>query len=98
MTRLERLWHVVLPQALKLTVPPMSGVYVMIIKSTAILSVIGISELTRQGEISILRFPRDVLFIYGLIAAMYFVYCYPVLRFARWAERRLGAARIVDLD
>ena len=92
MTRLERLWHVVLPQALKLTVPPMSGVYVMIIKSTAILSVIGISELTRQGEISILRFPRDVLFIYGLIAAMYFVYCYPVLRFARWAERRLGGA------
>ncbi|MET0531602.1 MAG: amino acid ABC transporter permease, partial [Microvirga sp.] len=30
MTRLERLWYVVLPQALKLTVPPMSGVYVMI--------------------------------------------------------------------
>lgn len=98
MTRLERLWYVVLPQALKLTVPPMSGVYVMIIKSTAILSVIGISELTRQGEISILRFPRDVLFIYGLIAAMYFVYCYPVLRFARWAERRVGGAKIVDLD
>jgi polar amino acid transport system permease protein len=98
MNRLERLWHVVLPQALKLTVPPMSSVYVMIIKSTAILSVIGISELTRQGEVSILRFPRDILFIYGLIAFMYFLYCYPVLRFARWAERRVGAARIVDLD
>jgi polar amino acid transport system permease protein len=98
MNRLQRLWYVVLPQALKLTVPPMSGVYVMIIKSTAILSVVGISELTRQGEVSILRFPRDVLFIYGLIAAMYFVYCYPVLRFARWAERRVGAARTVDLE
>jgi polar amino acid transport system permease protein len=98
MNRLQRLWHVVLPQALKLTVPPMSSVYVMIIKSTAILSVVGISELTRQGEVSILRFPRDILFIYGLIAFMYFLYCYPVLRFARWAERRVGAARIVDLD
>jgi polar amino acid transport system permease protein len=98
MSRLQRLWYVVLPQALKLTVPPMSGVYVMIIKSTAILSVVGISELTRQGEVSILRFPRDVLFIYGLIAAMYFIYCYPVLRFARWAERRVGAARPVDLE
>src|SRR4051812_28383788 len=75
MTRLERLWYVVLPQALKLTVPPMSSVYVMIIKSTAILSVIGISELTRQGEVSILRFPRDILFIYGLIALIYFIYC-----------------------
>jgi polar amino acid transport system permease protein len=98
MNRLQRLWHVVIPQALKLTVPPMSGVYVMIIKSTAILSVVGISELTRQGEVSILRFPRDVLFIYGLIAFIYFLYCYPVLRFARWAERRVGAARTVDLD
>lgn len=98
MNRVQRLWHVVLPQALKLTVPPMSGVYVMIIKSTAILSVIGITELTRQGEVSILRFPRDVLFIYGLIAAIYFCYCYPVLRFAKWAERRVGGARIVDLD
>lgn len=98
MNRLQRLWYVVIPQALKLTVPPMSGVYVMIIKSTAILSVVGISELTRQGEVSILRFPRDVLFIYGLIAFIYFLYCYPVLRFARWAERRVGAARTVELD
>lgn len=98
MTRVQRLWYVVIPQALKLTVPPMSSVYVMIIKSTAILSVVGISELTRQGEVSILRFPRDVLFIYGLIAFIYFLYCYPVLRFARWAERRVGASRTVDLD
>jgi polar amino acid transport system permease protein len=98
MTRIERLWHVVLPQAVKLTIPSMSGVYVMIIKSTAILSVIGISELTRQGELAILRFPRDILFIYGMIAATYFVYCYPVLRFARWAERRIGAARVARLD
>jgi polar amino acid transport system permease protein len=98
MTRLQRLWHVVLPQALKLTVAPMSGVYVMIIKSTAILSVVGISELTRQGEIAILRYPRDILFIYGVIAAIYFLYCYPVLRFARWMERRVGSARPTELD
>lgn len=98
MTRLERLWHVVLPQAVKLTIPSMSGVYVMIIKSTAILSVIGISELTRQGELAILRFPRDILFIYAMIAAVYFLYCYPVLRFARWAEAKVGAARVARLD
>ena len=98
MTRLQRLWHVVLPQALKLTVAPMSGVYVMIIKSTAILSVVGISELTRQGEIAILRYPRDILFIYGVIAAIYFLYCYPVLRFARWMEKRVGSARPTELD
>lgn len=96
--RIPVLVLVILPQALKLTVPPMSGVYVNIIKNTAILSVIGISELTRQGEITIMRYPRDVLFVYGLIAAIYFVYCYPVLRFTRWAERKVGGTRHIDLD
>lgn len=93
MSRLQAIRHVILPQALKLTVPPMSSVYVMIIKSTAILSVIGVSELTRQGEIAILRHPRDILFIYGVVALIYFVYCYPVLRFARWAEKKVGTAQ-----
>ncbi|MDG4897514.1 amino acid ABC transporter permease [Mesorhizobium sp. WSM4976] len=96
--RIPILVLVVLPQALKLTVPPMSGVYVNIIKNTAILSVIGISELTRQGEISIMRFPSDVLFVYGVIALIYFIYCYPVLRFTRWTERRVGATRFINLD
>ncbi|HEY4193033.1 MAG TPA: amino acid ABC transporter permease [Mesorhizobium sp.] len=96
--RIPILCLVVLPQALKLAVPPMSGVYVNIIKNTAILSVIGISELTRQGEISIMRFPRDVLFVYGLIALIYFIYCYPVLRFTRWAERKVGGGRLINLD
>lgn len=96
--RIPILGLVILPQALKLTVPPMGGVYVNIIKNTAILSVIGISELTRQGEISIMRFPRDVLFVYGLIALIYFAYCYPVLRFTRWAERKVGGTRFINLD
>lgn len=90
MTKFQRLYHVVLPQALKFTIPPMASVYVIVIKSTSILSVIGISELTREGEIAILRMPGDIMYIYGLIALFYFVFCYPVLRFARWAETRVG--------
>ena len=98
MTKLQAMWYVILPQALRLTIPPMSGVYVIIIKSTAILSVVGLAELTRQGEISILRFPGDILLIYGLVALLYFVYCYPVLRFTDWAERRVGGGVRVSLD
>lgn len=89
MSKAQTLYHIVVPQAIKLTVPPMASIYVIVIKSTAVLSVIGLAELTRQGETSILRMPGDTMFIYGLIAALYFVYCYPVLRFASWAEKRL---------
>lgn len=97
MSKVQSLCYVVLPQALRMTIPPMSGVYVIIIKSTAILSVVGLTELARQGEISIHRFPGDVLLIYACVALLYFVYCYPVLRFTDWAEKRLGGVK-VSLD
>ena len=90
MSKAQAYRYVVIPQALKLTIPPMASVYVIVIKSTAVLSVIGIAELTRQGEIGIMRMPGDIMFIYSLIAAFYFVYCYPVLRFSKWAEGRFG--------
>ncbi|SDQ32999.1 amino acid ABC transporter permease [Pseudovibrio sp. Tun.PSC04-5.I4] len=83
--------NVVIPQALKLTIPPMASVYVIVIKSTAVFSVIGIAELTRQGEVAIMRMPGDIMFIYGLIAVFYFIYCYPVLWFSKWAEGRFGS-------
>ncbi len=90
MTAIQCMWHVVLPQAVKLMIPPMGGVYVIIIKGTSIVSVIGISELVRAGEHATQRHPRDLLLIYGVVALMYFAYCYPVLRIARWAESRFG--------
>jgi polar amino acid transport system permease protein len=90
MTAPQCMWHVVLPQALKLMIPPMGGVYVIIIKGTSIVSVIGISELVRAGEHATQRHPRDLMLIYGVVALMYFAYCYPVLRIARWAESRFG--------
>ena len=90
MTALQCMWHVVLPQALKLMIPPMGGVYVIIIKGTSIVSVVGIAELVRAGEHAAQRHPRELLAIYGVVALMYFVYCYPVLRLARWAEGKFG--------
>jgi len=94
MTAPQCMWHVVLPQALKLMIPPMGGVYVIIIKGTSIVSVIGISELVRAGEHATQRHPRDLMLIYGLTALMYFAYCYPVLRIARWAESRFGGVDV----
>jgi len=94
MTALQSMWHVVLPQALKLMIPPMGGVYVIIIKGTSIVSVIGIAELVRAGEHATLRHPRELMLIYGMTALMYFAYCSPVLRIARWAETRFGSVRL----
>ncbi|MGR3718180.1 MAG: amino acid ABC transporter permease [Thermohalobaculum sp.] len=90
MTAIETMWYVVLPQAAKLMIPPMGGIYVIIIKGTSIVSVIGIAELVRAGEHATQRHPRELMVIYGMVALMYFAYCYPVLRLARWAEGKFG--------
>ena len=94
MTALATMWHVVLPQAAKLMIPPMGGVYVIIIKGTSIVSVIGIAELVRAGEHAAQRHPSELMVIYGLVALMYFVYCYPVLRLALWAEGKFGSVKL----
>jgi polar amino acid transport system permease protein len=94
MTAVQSMWYVVLPQAMKLMIPPMGGVYVIIIKGTSIVSVIGISELVRAGENASQRHPRELMLIYSMTALLYFAYCYPVLRFARWAESKFGAVRL----
>jgi len=95
MTKLQCLRHIVLPQAVKMMIPPMGGIYVIIIKGTSIVSVIGIAELVRAGEHAAQRHPSFLLVIYGLVALMYFLYCYPILRLTRWAESKLGKVDVL---
>ena len=94
MTAWQSMRYVVLPQALKMMIPPMGGIYVIIIKGTSIVSVIGIAELVRAGEHATQRHPRELMVIYGMTALLYFAYCYPVLRIARWAETKFGSVRL----
>jgi polar amino acid transport system permease protein len=93
-TAFQALWYVVLPQAFKMMMPPMGGVYVLVIKNTAVLSVIGVTELVREANISIQRFPAFIMPVFLLVAVMYFCYCYPVLRITRWAEKKWGGLHL----
>ena len=70
----------------------------MLIKSTAILSVVGITELTRQGEVFIITFPAKSLFIYAMIAAIYFLYCYPLLPGQLAGKRLAGGLQGASLN
>lgn len=90
MTMGQRLLNVVLPQAWKLTLPPLAGVYVLVIKGTSILSVIGVVELMRQGEDAIHRHPAHIMWILFLCATLYFLYCFPILRGIRHMEAKIG--------
>lgn len=87
----EQLRHVILPQALRIAVPPTVGFLVQVVKGTALASVIGFVELTKAGTMITNATFRPFL-VYGCVALLYFALCFPVSLYARGLERKLHAA------
>lgn len=87
----EQLRHVVLPQALRIGVPPTVGFLVQVVKGTALASVIGFVELTKAGTM-ITNATFKPFVVYSCVALLYFALCYPVSLYARGLERKLNAA------
>lgn len=87
--RMQRLRWVVLPQAVRIAIPPTVGFSVQVIKNTSLASVVGLVELARAGQIVNNSLFRPFL-IYALIAAVYFCLCYPISRWSRLLEKRMS--------
>ncbi len=88
----EQLRHVILPQAVRIAVPPTVGFLVQVIKGTALASVIGFVELTKAGTM-ITNATFRPFTVYACVALMYFVLCFPIYAWARSLERKLHARR-----
>lgn len=84
-----RMRHVVLPQALKVAVPPSIGFLIALVKASSLVSVIGYTDLTRAGRI-ITSQNHAPLSTYLVVAALYFAISFPLSRLGRWYERRLA--------
>jgi polar amino acid transport system permease protein len=91
LSRRQRLFSVILPQAIRIATPPTVGFLVQIIKNTSLASVVGFVELARSGQII-----NNSLFkpfvIYVIIAAIYFALCYPLAVLSKRLERKIGFA------
>jgi len=79
---------VILPQALKLMLPPTVGFMVQIVKTTSVASLIGLTELARTATmINTVTF--EPMLVFGSVALIYFALCWPMSLIARRLERRL---------
>jgi polar amino acid transport system permease protein len=87
----KQLWHVILPQAGRISIPPTVGFVVQLIKSTSIAAIIGFVELTRAGQLMTNTTFKPMI-IYPIVAALYFVICWPLSLLAQNLERRIDAA------
>jgi polar amino acid transport system permease protein len=87
----SRMRFVVLPQAAKIALAPTVGYMVQIIKGTSLAAIIGFAEVTRAGQI-INNATFQPLIVFSVVAAIYFVLCWPLSLLAAQMERRQAAA------
>ena len=83
----EQLRYIVLPQAIKIAIPPTVGFLVQVIKGTALASVIGFIELTKAGTM-IANATFQPFVVYSCVALMYFVLCFPISLYAKHLEKK----------
>lgn len=85
---LQSMRYVIMPQAMKTILPPLVGQYVLLIKDSSVVSVIGVTDVTRVGWLTVQRIPEGLM-VFGLVGLFYFVVCYPLIHLANHLEKKL---------
>ena len=84
----QRMRYIILPQALGMTIRPMLGQAIVLVKDSSLLSLISIMELTRAGQLLTSdRFMPAEGFL--TTAAFYLILYYMLKAFSGWSEKRL---------
>ena len=87
----SRMRDVVLPQAIRISLPATIGFLVQLIKGTSLAAIVGFVELTRAGSI-VSNQTFKPLIVFAIVGALYFVLCWPLSLFGARLENRLAAA------
>ena len=88
----KRMRLVVLPQAIKTMIPSIINQFIITLKDTSILSVIGFPELTNQGK-NIAAINFKILETWAIVGLMYMVVIITLSKVAKYIERRLKVGR-----
>ena len=91
MSYFEQMRHVILPQALRIAVPPTVGFSVQVVKATALTSIIGFVELSKAATM-ITNATFQPFVVYGVAALIYFALCWPLSKSSQLLERKLNVA------
>jgi len=84
---LQTMRKVILPQAFKRSLPPLTNSLIALLKDTSLVSVIGVQELLKQGR-QLQTWLANSTPLLG-VALMYFIIIYPLIKLVQQLERRL---------
>ncbi len=89
LSRWQTLRHVVMPQAVRISLPPMTNDFIALLKDSSLVSLVTLTELTRT-YLNLANAMRDHLGLGLLVAAIYLLLGLPFAHLARTVEARLG--------
>jgi His/Glu/Gln/Arg/opine family amino acid ABC transporter permease subunit len=85
--RIPTVFHILLPQAMKSSIPPWLNTSIVIVKSTSYAAIVGAWELTYAAK-EIVERTLATFEIFGAVMAAYFIICYPMSLVSRRLEKR----------
>lgn len=85
----SRMHDVILPQAIKISLPATTGFLVQLIKGTSLAAIVGFTELARAGSIIANQTYRPLL-VFGIVGCLYFAICWPLSLLGAWMERKFA--------
>jgi polar amino acid transport system substrate-binding protein len=91
MSRPMAVRRVVLPQAFRIVIPPITSDFITLLKDSSVCSAIGLVELSKQYSISVSNSGGHVVLFAVVVAAIYLAMSLPLSRLAHLLERRLDA-------
>ncbi len=89
LTYIQTMRYVILPQAIKIVIPPLGNQFINLVKNSSILSVLAVSELMYQADLISLR--TFVVFdVYIFVAVFYLIITLPLSYGVNAFEKRLA--------
>jgi polar amino acid transport system permease protein len=88
MTKLKAIRYIILPQALRLSIPSWSNEYASVLKDTSLVYALGITELMRQGRYIVARTFGNAILVYIICALIYFVIVHLGVKFLNFLEEK----------
>lgn len=84
---------IVLPQAIRKVIPPLTNTVIVMVKNTSLVLVVGLFDLLSSGRAATTdpAWPSPYIETYLFVAAIYFSICFSISRYSRWLEARLAS-------
>lgn len=92
MTKFQTLWYILLPQALKNSIPPLISQFISLVKDTSLATAIVLTEMMFRSQVIYGQNPNYMIPMFAIVTALYFVVNYSLSLLSKWFERRLATS------